>query len=268
VNIQMSTVGRRAVVAGAVAAAVAGGAVIARAGDAAPRAAAAEGGLAIAPVLVEKPAAVGPVATITVANRSKATLDVTVKARPWVQSSSGAVSVDRRRTLGGVEVGDGSFALVPGATKAVSVTLRGTPAGGSTYGGIEVIGVPAGASTRKGVLTGYRLVSSLRLNPATPVLSLKAGTAKVTGTGSARAVVLPVRNAGNTVRPISGGVALKGPLGTRSRALAAVRVLPGRTVDFLLSSARMLPAGSYTATVRLEQGASTTTITKRLRVRR
>jgi hypothetical protein len=262
----MSSTGRRVVVAGVVAAAVAGGAVIARADGARPQASAAPGGLAVSPVLIERPAAAGPVGTVTVTNRTRERLDVTVKARPWVQSSSGAVSVNRRRTLGGIELSDEGFALAPGAKQAVAVTLRGAPAGGSAYGGIEVIGLPVG--DRAGVVAGYRLISSLRLNPATPVLSLKAGAAKVVGTGAERAVVLPVGNAGNTVQPVSGSVRLKGPLGTRQRSIGSLRILPGKTVNVLLSAANSLPAGSYTATVRLLQGKQTTAITKRLRIKR
>jgi hypothetical protein len=263
----MSPTGRRVVVAGAVLAAAAGGAVIART-DARPRAAAAAGGLAISPVLIEKPAAVGPIAAVTVANRSKEKLDVTVKARPWMQSGSGAVSLNRRRTLGAVGVSDGGFALAPGASKVVAVTLRAAPSGGSAYGGIEVIGLPADAADQQGVVAGYRLISSLRLNPAMPVLSLKASAAKLVGTGAGRAIVLPVRNAGNTLEPVSGSVRLKGPLGTRQRSLGRLRILPGKTVNLLLSSAKSLPAGSYAATVRLVQGTQTTSITKRLRVKR
>jgi hypothetical protein len=264
----MSSTGRRAVVAGAMVAAVTGGAVIARADDARPRAAAAEGGLALSPVLIEKPAAAGPIGTVTVTNRTKEKLDITVKARPWVQSSSGKVSVNRRRILGGVGVSDGEFTLAPRASKAVAVTLSGTPAGGSAYGGLEVIGLPADAAGRDGVVAGYRLIASLRLNPATPVLSLKASAAKVVGKGADRAVVLPVRNAGNTVQPVSGSVRLKGPLGTRQRSIGSLRILPGKTVNVLLSAAASLPAGSYTVTVRLVQAKQATSITKRLRITR
>jgi hypothetical protein len=264
----MSSTGRRAVVAGAVLAAAAGGAVIAGADAAHPRAAAAPGGLAMTPVLIEKPAAVGPLATVTVANHSRERLDVTVRARPWVQSSSGAVSVDRRRTLGVVGVSDDAFALAPGAGQVVALTLRAAPSGGSAYGGLEVIGLPAGAAGKHGVVAGYRLVGSLRLDPATPVLSLKAGAAKLARTGAERAVLLPVRNAGNTLQPITGSVRLKGPLGTRRRSIGKLRILPGKTVNLLLSSAKSLPAGSYTATVRLAQGTERTTITKRVRIKR
>jgi hypothetical protein len=182
-----------------------------------------------------------------------------------VQSSSGAVSVNRRRTLGGIELSAGSFTLAAGATKDITVTARSAT---SLYGGIEVIGVPDGAADKDGVVVGYRLVSSLRLNPATPVLSLTAGTAKVTGSGSKSSIVLPVRNAGNTVQPVSGSVRIKGALGTRQRDLGSLRILPGKTVNVLLSSTSSLSPGSYTATVRLTQGGKATTVTKKVRVSR
>jgi hypothetical protein len=259
----MSSTGRRAIAGVAVAAAVASGAVIARA-DGASAPAPKDGGLALSPALIERQAGAGPAGAITVANHSAKRLDVTVAARPWVQSSSGAVSINRAKTLPGVSVSAGSFPLAAGATKVVNVTAT---SGASLYGGVEVIGVPSDAPS-KGVVAGYRLVGSLRLDPAAPVLSLKAGTAKVTGTGSAKAVVLPLRNAGNTVQPVTGSVRLKGALGTRQRDLDAVRILPGKTVNVLLSSARTLSAGSYTATVSLTQGGKTTTVTKKLRIKK
>jgi hypothetical protein len=252
----------------AVAAGVAGGAVIARADDSKPRAAAAApGGLGIRPSIIETTAASGSVGSIKVENHSRQPLDVTVRARPWRQSSSGAVSVDRRRSLSGVTLGAQSFTLAAGSIKDVAVSLGGVPSGGSLYGGVEVIGLPAGASKQAGVVAGYRLIASLRLNPAKPVLELAPGAAKVTGSGAGRAVVLAVRNAGNTIDPITGSVSLKGPLGTRQRSLPALRILPRKTVDVLLSSARGLAAGAYTAKVTLEQGKHKTTVTRTLRVK-
>jgi hypothetical protein len=215
-------------------------------------------------VLIEKPAAAGAVGTITVANHSSKRLDVTVKARPWAQSSGGDVSLDRRKSLSGIALSATSFALPAGADKKVDVTA-GT--GASMYGGVEVIGLPAGADGQDGVVAGYRLVSTLRLNPATPVLDLKPGTPKVTGSGGARAAVLPLRNAGNTIQPVGISVSLKGALGTRRRT-DTLRVLPGKTVNVLLGSGAALKAGSYTATVKLTQGGKATTVTKKLRVKK
>jgi hypothetical protein len=261
----MSSLGRRAIAGVVVAAAVAGGAVIARADDGAVRAAAADGGLGVKPVLIEKPAAAGAVGTLTIANRSSKRLDVTVTPRPWLQSTSGAVSVNRSKTLAGIAVDTPGFALAAGAEKTVSITAS---TGTSMFGGIEVTGLPAGADGKSGVVAGYRLITSLRLDPATAVLSLKAGSPKVTGSGSNRALVLPVRNAGNTIAPVTGDVRLKSALGTRRRTLSSVRVLPGKTVDMLLSSGRSLRPGSYTATVQLKQGGKSTTVTKTLTIKR
>jgi hypothetical protein len=261
----MSMVGRRAFAGVVVLAAVASGAVIARADDAKPHAAAAAGGLKVMPVLIDKPAATGTIAPYTVVNNSSKAVDVTVAARPWVQSSSGATTLNRRKTLSGIELSDTSFSLAPRAQKQLTIS---SSSGASMFGGIEVIGIPKGAEDQDGVVLGYRLISNLRLNPATPVLSLEAGSPKVTGKGSDRAVVLPVKNAGNTIQPVSGRVSLKSALGTRQRDLDSLRILPGKRVNVLLSSVSALKAGTYTATVRLSQGGKTTTVTKKVRVSR
>jgi hypothetical protein len=161
-----------------------------------------------------------------------------------------------------VTVSDAKFTLAAGASKVVDVAVT---TGASTFGGIEVIGIPSDAPT-KGVIAGYRLISSVRLDPASRVYDVKAGKAKLVGKGSKRALVLPVKNAGNTVEPISGSVSLKGPLGTRRSELGSVRILPGKTVNALLSSAKKLSSGSYTATVTLKQGGKTFSVTKKLKV--
>ena len=264
-SFQMSMVGRRAIAGVVVLAAGAGGAVIARADDATPHAAATSGGLLIGPSIIEKPAAAGSVGTLTVANNSSKSVDVTLAARPWTQSTSGAVTLNRRKTLSGIELSATSFSLAAKTKKEVAVTAQSAA---SLYGGVEVIGLPAGSADKDGVVLGYRLISSLRLNPATPVLSLVASSPKVTGHGSERAVVLPVKNAGNTVQPVTGRVSLKSALGTRQRDLESLRILPGKRVNVLLSSVKSLKPGSYTATVRLTQGGKTTTVSKKVRVTR
>jgi hypothetical protein len=247
---------------------IASGAVIARADGPGARAAQAGGGLSIAPVTIERPVAVGAANVVTIANNGKDALAVTVQARPWTQSSSGAVSPNRRSTLAAMAVSEDSFTLAPGAVKAVTVTLSSAPAGGSLYGALEVVGLPLDLAERQGVALGYRLIGSLRLNPTAAAYSLKAGSAKVTGAGSARALALSVRNAGNTIEPVTGSVRLRGPLGTRNAAVRATRILPGKSVALALASARSLSAGTYTATVTLTQAKQKTTITKRIRVRR
>jgi hypothetical protein len=246
------------------------GAVIARASSDTPaRVAATPGGLSVAPSLIEQVAKAGAGGTITVANRSAKAVDVTIRARPWIQSRTGAAVPDRHHTLASVNLSEDSFTLPPQTQKAVVVSLRGTPAGGSLYGSLEVVGLPPGADKAHGVIVGYRLISVLRMDPATPVHSFKAAAAKVVGSGSARTIVLPVQNTGNTADLLTGDVRLSGPLGTRSSALAAVRILPGRIVQLALAKLKALPSGSYTATVQLKQAKRTVaTVTKKVRVSR
>ena len=93
-------------------------------------------------------------------------------------------------------------------SKDVTVTLSGAPAGGSLYGALEVVGLPRNASTRKGVVTGYRIVGALRYNPATPHVRPHGRR----GQGRPRAsIVLPVRSTGNTAEPVSGTVRVQRP---------------------------------------------------------
>ena len=238
---------------------VAGGAALAQARDS--RIAADQGGLSVSPFGVERTAAIGAKDEITVANRSKETLTVAVKARPWTQSSSGAVSPNRRSTLGAVKVSAGDFSLAPGEERKLEVTLGAAPSGGSLYGALEVTGLPKDVGSRKGVVTGYRLVGALRYHPSSKTYKLKAGTAKV----SKGQLVLPIRSQGNTNDAVTGTVRVKGALGTKNGSIKSTRILPGKQVKLAL--AKNLRAGSYTATVSLKQGTLRTTVTKKLRVK-
>ena len=259
--------GRAVVAAGALVAVAAGGAVIARADDEGARTAQRSGGLSITPIVIDRATQVGAANAMTVANNSDASLDVTVKARPWTQSASGAVSPNRRGTLGAVGVSEQAFTLAPGATKALTVTLKSAPAGGYLFGALEVTGVPSDIAERKGVVTGYRLLGPLRYNAPTATYRLKAGTPKVSGKGSKKALTLAVRNTGNTLSPVTGTVRLKGPLGTKNASIKATKILPGKSVSLALLSGKSLRAGSYTATVTLIQNKQNTRITKRIKVR-
>jgi hypothetical protein len=264
----VSGTGRKTIAAAGVFAAIAGGTVIARADDPSARLAQAEGGLAASPVLFERTTQVGAVNTMTIANNSKAALDVTVNPRPWTQSSSGAVSPKRSAKLAGVEVTENEFTLAPGAKKDVTVTLKSAPAGGYLYGAVEIVGLPTDIAKRKGVVAGYRILGSLRYNSPTPTYSLKLGAAKVAGKGSDKTLTLAVRNAGNTLAPVTGSVRLKGPTGTKNASVKATRILPGKSVALGLLSGNSLRAGSYTASVTLTQAKKKTTITKKITVRR
>jgi hypothetical protein len=264
----VSGTGRKTIAAAGVLAAIAGGTVIARADDPSGRAAQAEGGLSASPVLIERATQVGGANTITIANRSKGTLDVTVNARPWTQSAGGLVSPKRSATLAGVEVSEKAFALAPGKSKDVTVTQKSAPAGGSLYGAVEIVGLPNDLAKRKGVVAGYRILSSLRFNPATAVYRLKLGSPKLAGKGAKKTLTLAVRNTGNTIAPVTGAVRLKGPTGTRNLSVKGTRVLPGKSITLGLASGRSLAAGKYTATVTLTQAKQKTTITKKITVRR
>src|SRR4051794_25953377 len=83
--------------------------MIARADDLGAHAAQAEGGLGIGSLTqgdmaltVDRTAQAGVSDGFRISNRSSQALVVTVKARPWTQSASGAVSPNRRGTLSGV----------------------------------------------------------------------------------------------------------------------------------------------------------------------
>jgi hypothetical protein len=251
---------------------VAGGAVIVGAANGEPsaRSAADVRGLSVKHMsaegmAVDRTAQAGAVNVFEIENNSKTALTVTVKARPWTQSSSGLVSPNRRRELSSVDLSDTAFTLAKGEAKSLTVTLRNAA---SVYGALEIIVLPAGAATSKGVVGGYRIVSSLRYNPTARKYSLKAGAAKMKGSGSARALTLTIRNAGNTADPVTGRVRLSGPLGTRNGSIKSTRILPRKRVALALAPARALQSGTYKATVTLTQAKQKTTIRKTIRVKR
>jgi hypothetical protein len=220
------------------------------------------GGLSLMPATIEHNAQPGPLASMTVANRSKTALTVTVAARPWVQSASGKVSPNRRATLPGVSVDKTSFTLAPGAEQVVTATLNSAPSAGYLYGAIEAVGIPSDVAKRKGVVLGYRLIGALRIKPNAPKNALTAGTAKaVKGTA-----VVPVKNTGNTLDPVSGTVRVKSSGGTKRISLAATKILPGKSINVPLGS--KLAKGSYTATLSLKQAGKTVlTATKKFKVK-
>ncbi len=250
---------------GAVLAALgAGGAALGQTAAAGGAAAAqADGGLSLLPVVVEHDTKPGPLATYTIANRSAAPMTVTVTPRAWVQSAAGKVSPNRNSTLNSqFSVSPASFTLASGAEQAVNVALTSAPAGGSLYAALEVVGLPTDAATRKGVVLGYRLIGSMRILPAVPKVSLVVGNAKASG----KTAVLPVKNAGNTIDPVSGTVRVQGSSGTRNLSIASIRILPGKTVNVPLGKG--LSRGSYNATLTLNQrGKRVVNLKKKFRIK-
>ena len=78
--------------------------------------------------------------------------------------------------------------------------------------------------------------------------------------------MIPVKNTGNTLDPVSGTVSVKGARGTKNLAIAAVRILPGKTVN--VPAGTKLAKGSYSAKVTLSQrGKKAIAVTKKFRVK-
>jgi hypothetical protein len=254
---------RAGAVAGALALAAGGTALLAHASPAGSKAAA--GGLSLSPTLIEQTAKPGAGGTVTVANHSAHTLAITVAARPWRQARSGATVPNRRATLRGVKLSDTSFNLKPKAQRTVTV---GLPSSGDLYGALEVIGLPPNAASKRGIVTGYRLIGSLRLDPAAPVLKLSTGKVVTSGKGSAQELALPVTNRGNSLTPVSGDVDLKGPLGTRSTHIGSVRILPGKTVNVALGRTKGLVAGLYKGSIELDQGDLVAKVSRNVRIKK
>jgi hypothetical protein len=214
----------------------------------------AAGGLSIAPAFLEHEAQQGPVGEIRVTNGSAKALAVIVRARPWIQERSGAVAPDGRKTLAQIRLSATAFTLAPGEARSISATLPARPGSGSLYGAIDVLGTPQGARPRNGILARYRLLGGLRLNPAAAQrrLRVRVGAPRPDGKG----VVVPVRNTGNTVEPLTGSARIVGATGTLRATIAAQRILPGGLVDVRVRRGR-LQAGRYTAAVTLRQGGRT-----------
>jgi hypothetical protein len=218
-----------------------------------PRATAAQGGLAVTPPRLETTARRGASGTVTITNSTNRKLRMTVRPRPWRQARNGDVAANRSKRLGGVSVNATRFTLDAGAARSVAVTLNRVPSRGSQYGALDVVGKPT--RRRKGINVNYNLISSLRFNPSSGArrYRLRAGKAKVTGRGSSRALVLQVRNRGNTVDPVGGSVDVSGSGGGKSGSISAKSILPGKRIELRLLSLSGMRRGTYTASVTLSQ---------------
>jgi hypothetical protein len=234
----------------------------------APRATAAQGGLAVAPSILETTARRGASGSVTITNSTGRKLRMTSRARPWRQARNGNVAANRSKTLGGVSVSATRFTLDAGAARTISVTLNRVPSRRSQYGALDVVGKPT--RRRKGINVTYNLVSSLRFNPSAGArrLRLRAGKAKVSGRGAKRALYLQVRNRGNTVDPVGGSADVSGSGGGRSGAISSMRILPGKMINLRLMSLRGMRRGSYSASVTLSQaGRNRVSVTRSFRIR-
>jgi hypothetical protein len=209
----------------------------------------AAGGLSVTPAVLEHRAQLGGVGSYTLNNTTKESLRVTVTVRPWKQQLSGTVISDPRANLTRyVRATTRTFTLGAGATRAVSFRMVRRAPAGSLYASVEAFGKPTNTKGRKGIIPQYRIISSLRLNPARRTFKLRTGAAQVRS-GS---LILPVRNLGNTIEPVSGTYTLSGA-GARKGTIAGVKVIPGKLVGLSLGSAKGLKKGRYTVSASLVQ---------------
>ncbi len=72
-------------------------------------------------------------------------------------------------------------------------------------------------------------------------------------------VILPVRNLGNSIDPISGTFRISGA-GTKSGNMAAIAALPGKLVGLNLGSTRGMKKGTYTVNATVKQGSKSTNV--------
>ena len=192
-----------------------------------------------------------------VTNTTSHPVRVTLRARPWVQALDGTVAPDPHRTLTRlVRPSPSTFTVAANSRRTVTLTLRRHPSSGSLYGALDLTGVPQGARLPNGITPHYRLIGSLRLDPLQRRIGVRPGTIEVTGRPGRNAIVLPLRNLGNTVEPITGSVVLIGAGATRTTILHAVRIVPRRLVNVTLGTYRGLlrgqRAGRYKVAVTLD----------------
>jgi hypothetical protein len=211
--------------------------------------ASAAGGLSVSPSLLEHRARVGTVGSLTLNNTTNESLKVSVTVRPWLQQLNGSVFSDPRSTFTRyVRATRTSFTMRAGARVPVTFRMLRRTSSGSLYGNVDILGKPVHTKNRKGIIPQYRLISSLRLHPSRRSVKLRTGAAQIRSGG----FILPVRNLGNTIEPVTGSYRLSGP-SSRSGSIAGVRVIPGKLVGLNLGSTRGMKRGRYTVTATVVQ---------------
>jgi len=209
----------------------------------------AAGGLSVTPASLEHRAKVGTVGSLTLNNTTNDTLKVTVVVRPWMQQLNGTVLIDMRTTLSRyVRPSSSAFTVRAHTRRPVSLRMLRHTRSGSLFGAIEVVGKPVNTKGRKGIIPNYRLISKVRLQPRRKSLKWRTGAAQI----RQGAIILPVRNLGNSIDPIGGTFTISGPT-RRSGAMRAIAALPGKLVGLNLGSTRGLRNGHYTITARVTQ---------------
>ncbi len=155
-----------------------------------------------------------------------------------------------------------SFNLPAGASQTVNLTVLKVPTAGSLYGNLDVVGTPMGKPKRNGIVVAYRLISTVRLEPAKKTYGLQMAAPTVSGKPKTRVLSALVRNAGNSVDPVNGTATVSGPGGPKMFAISGIRILPGGIVNVKLGSLVGRKKGSYTVAVTLTQGSPAATVVK------
>jgi hypothetical protein len=203
-------------------------------------------------------------ATVTITNTAGHAMHVTIRIRPWLQAPDGTVAPDPHRTLTRlVHASPARVTLAAGSRRTIRLSMRRRPPGGSLFGALDVSGARREVLAFSRIAPRYRLIGSLRLNPSRVRTRLLARAPSVTKGAGLWEIVLPVRNLGNTVEPISGRVVITGPNGTHRNVLAPVRVAPRRQVAISLGTFPELPDGRYRLAITLRQAGRTVLHTTR-----
>jgi hypothetical protein len=219
------------------------------------------GGLSVTPASLENRAKLGTVGSLTLNNTTRESLRVTVTVRPWRQQLNGTVVADPRSNLTRyVRATTRSFTIGAGVKRPIS--FRMVRRLSSLYASVDILGKPTNTKGRKGIIPNYRLISKLRLNPARKTYKFRTGAAQV----RSGAIILPVRNLGNSIDPIGGTFRLSGP-GTKSGNMAAIAALPGKLVGLNLGSTRGMKKGTYTVNATVKQGNKSTNVRTSFRIR-
>jgi hypothetical protein len=210
----------------------------------------AAGGLSVTPALLEHSAKRGNVGSMTLNNSTNESLKVTVTVRPWRQQLNGNVLSDLTANLSRyVRATKRTFTIGAGAKRPISLKLYHVPHGGSLYAGVDVFGKPTRTKGRKGIIPQYRIISKLRLNAAHKTYNWRTGAAQI----RQRAIILPVRNLGNSIDPIGGTYSISGPSG-RSGTMKAIAALPGKLIGLNLGYTNGMKKGTYTINANVMQG--------------
>jgi hypothetical protein len=212
------------------------------------------GGLSVTPASLENKAKRGTVGRLTLSNTTKETLKVTVNTRPWRQELNGTVVADSRSTLNRyVRATKRTFTIKAGAKRVI--TFKMVRRKSSMYAAVDMLGKPTKTKGRKGIIPNYRLISKLRLNPSKKSYRFRTGAAQVRrGT-----IILPVRNLGNSIDPISGNFRITGPT-PKSGNMAGIAAIPGKLIGLNLGSTKGMKKGRYTVNATVKQGSRSSTV--------